>query len=1342
MSDCAPTGTPPYVELHCHSAYSFLDGVSQPDELACRAAELGHAALALTDHNSVSGSMELAQIASTYGLRAIHGAEVDVLVPGGEGCTRHLTLLVRDAPGWRNLCRIITHGHAGTRESPGRERAEPAVELETVLAHADGLVCLTGCAARGVHDKPTAQRLLEGFGPHGLRVELQRPYLRHDRARNRALEALARCLGVECVATGDIHAHGRSRAELQDAFVALRHRTTLDASEPLRRGNHSHVLTTPAAMAVRFADHPRAVRESVLLAEQLRFDLTSELGYSYPGAEDPGAMRRLAELCHERLHERYGVASGGGGHEQLHERYGVASGRGGRGGGGRSGGGHERLHERYGVASGRGGRGGGGRSGGGRSGGGSVEGAPRGALTAAAFAEAAARLQEELRIIDELGLAGFFLLHHELLVLAREIAAEVRGADSASALLAPGRGRGSSVSSIVCYLTGLSHIDPIANRLLIGRFLHTGLEHLPDIDLDFPRDIREVLIPRVHERYGRERSALVAAFPTFRARGAIRELGKVLGLPPAEIEHAARAAEHHLNAAEHHGGRVGQEGPGPGWGERDPGAHDGRLRDPALALHPRDQRAVRSPRWAWLERLVAEAQRLPRHLSQHSGGMVIATRPLIDCCPIVPAAMEGRQTVQWDKDSCADAGLLKIDLLGLGMLSAVERCVDLIARARGERIDLSRIPYDDEATFRAIRRADTVGVFQIESRAQMQSLKRTLPRDLDDLTVQVAIVRPGPIQGGAVNPYIERRRRLREDPDYEVPYPHPSLKPVLEPTLGTVIFQDQVMEVARAFAGFDAHEAEGLRRAMSRKRSREALQGHRERFLAGAREHVGADATTALRVWEMVCGFAGFGFPKAHGAAFGLLAYQSTWLRVHYGPELLCALLNEQPMGFYAPDSLVHEAEGRGIHTLPADVNASDVECAVQDGGVRIGLGYIKGAAVADVRALVAERRRGGPFRSPGELAARCGATRATLERLAWAGACDGIVEGEGCAGVGESEGGVEDDGVGVEGGVGIWKGEGGAGIQEGGAGIWKGGAGIRESADKSTGDTSRRRRRLALWQLGIAAPGRAVGHGSAVAGTQLALALELPAAPRLRPLSRWQRLLAEYASTGVTVGDHVMAALRPRLTVHKLATSAQLERLPQGCSVSVAGLVIARQRPGTAKGTMFLLFEDEWGTINLIVPRAVYERHRPLARAEPLLLAHGRLERTVGETVRSLGEAVGGTVSAAAGAVGEAAAAAVGGAVGEAAGAVGAAAGGAVGEAAGAVGAAAGGAVGEAVERIAPVVNVVVRELAALERYVAGEDAPSQAQVHRLPVADAAVGAGLRAVAPAVQSFAAGRRR
>jgi error-prone DNA polymerase len=848
------SGTPPYVELHSHSAYSFLDGVSQPQELAYSAGRRGHVALALTDHNSVSGSMEFAGIAGDAGVRAIHGAEIDVVTgrgrhaspsraqagartgAGEDRCdTHHLTLLVRDARGWSNLCRIITHAHAHTRDEPGRERAEPAVGLETVLHHAEGLVCLTGCAEHGFRDEPTMRRLLDAFAPDGLRVELQRPYVRHDRARNRALVTLARRLGVKCVATGDVHAHARSRAELQDAFVALRHRTTLDASEPLRRGNHTHVMSTPQAMAGRFADHPQAVRETLCLAEQLTFDLTRDLGYRYPGSEDDRAPRCLAELCWARLEERYGQAA-------LHSGPG------------------DRSLDRAGVRT-----------------------------------EAEGRLREELHVIDRLGLAGFFLLHHDMLELAREVAVEVRGRATVRALLAPGRGRGSSVSSVVCYLTGLSHIDPIAGKLLLGRFLHEDLRGLPDIDLDFPRDIREVLIPRVHERYGNDRAALVAAFPTFRARGGIRELGKVLGLPPGEIERVARMADGHRGDVERDIAAAGKVLP------------------------------MRSERWRWLARLVKEANGLPRHLSQHSGGMVVSTRPLIDCCPVVPAAMEGRQMVQWDKDSCADASFLKIDLLGLGMLSAVERCVDLIADTRGERVDLSRIQFEDPETFKAIRAADTVGVFQIESRAQMQSLRRTLPRDLADLTVQVAIVRPGPIQGGAINPYIQRRDRLREDPSYKIPYEHPSLESVLESTLGTIIFQDQVMQVAEAFAGFSPGEAEGLRRAMSRKRSEEAMQSHRESFIAGAMRHSRADAQTAERVWEMVEGFAGFGFPKAHAAAFGLLAYQSTWLRVHYGPEFLCALLNEQPMGFYAPDTLVHEAQRRGIAVLGLDVNRSGV---------------------------------------------------------------------------------------------------------------------------------------------------------------------------------------------------------------------------------------------------------------------------------------------------------------------------------------------------------------------------------------------------------------------------------
>jgi len=1027
-----------YTELHCHSAYSFLDGASLPEELAATALELGYRTLALTDHNGVHGSMEFAHAARGLGLRPIHGAELSLT--GG----RHLTLLVAAERGWRNLCRLLTLAHAHTRERP-RDPIPPAISLEAVCAHAEGLVCLTGCAQHGVHDEAGVRRLRDAFGPERLRVELQRPFLATDRARNGALAALATRLGLRCVATGNVHAHAPSRVPLQDAFVALAHHLTLESSEPLRRPNSSHVLTSPAAMAARFRDHPQAVAESSALAEQLNFDLAGDLGYRYPGVEDRSAQRRLAELCGRRLRERYaGVA----------------------------------------------------------------------------LRESQGRLEQELSVIEKLSLAGFFLLHYEILELSREVAAEVRGADSARALLPPGRGRGSSVSSIVCYLTGLSHIDPLAGGLSMGRFLNPELTSLPDIDIDFPRDVREVLIRRVHERYGNDRAALVATFPSFRARGAIRELGKALGLPPGEIERVARGADGFGHAVD---------------------------RDLSSALGTR----AHGSRWTWLARLAQEALGLPRHISQHPGGMIVSTQPLIDCCPVLPAAMEGRQLVQWDKDSCADAGFLKIDLLGLGMLSAVERAVESIARTRGERIDLSRIRFDDPATFAAIGRAETTGVFQIESRAQMQSLRRTRPENLAELAVQVAIIRPGPIQGGAVNPYIERRQRLREDPSYEPPCLHPSLAGVLRETLGTIIFQDQVLEVAQAFAGFGPGEADGLRRAMSRKRASVAIERYRHRFIEGAAAHVDAPPALAQRVWEMVAGFAGFGFPKAHSAAFGLLAYQSTWLRVHYGPEFLCALLNEQPMGFYPPDSLAHEAQRRGIPLRAVDVNVSLAECSVEDGGtVRIGLGYVRGVHAAEVVALVRAREEGGPFGSVSELAARVPAARSSLEQLAWSGACDALA-GE---------------------------------------------------------------RRRALWDLGVATPGRRVPGG-----TQLALALDAGETPRLRALGRWELLLADYATSGVTLNDHALAILRPRLD--GVTTSAQLAEIRHGAQVTVAGLVVARQRPETASGVVFMLLEDEFGPVNLIVTPALYERRRHLVRAEPLILAHGRLERppTGGGTVNVL---------------------------------------------------------------------------------------------------------------------------
>ena len=712
-----------------------------------------------------------------------------------------------------------------------------------------------------------------------------------------------------------------------------------------------------------------------------------------------------------------------------------------------------------------------------------------------------------------------------MLELARQAALEVRGRGSPRHFLPPGRGRGSSVGSIVCYLTGLSHVDPVENDLSLGRFLNRELASVPDIDLDFPRDIREKLIVAVTERYGRDHAALVASFATYRSRGAIRDVGKALGLPFAELERLARLSD--------------------GWDARRVGEE--------LEKLPDGERKLGSKRWRAFAWLAGEIAGLPRHVSQHPGGMIVSTRPLIELVPVQPAAMAGRQLCQWDKDSCSDAGFLKIDLLGLGMLSAVEDCVEQIATTHGEVIDLSRIPFDDPEVFADIQRADTVGAFQIESRAQMQSLLRTKPENLDDLTAQVALVRPGPIQGKAVHPYIEARERLRTDPSYVWPVDHELLREPLRSTFGVVIFQDQVLEVAIALAGFTVGEAEGLRRAMSRKRSHDALEAYRGRFVAGAARK-GVDAEVADGVFDKLVGFSGFGFPKAHAAAFGLLAYQSQWLRRHFAAEFLCALLNAQPMGFYPPATLVRDAQRRGVEVLPPDVNLSKAKCTIEPCGsepqgselaVRIGISYVISVGNDEAEALVAERDANGPFRDIGDLARRTALSRDELEALVKGGACD-------CFG---------------------------------------------------------RKRRDLLWELGLVRRSQSV-PGTKGEAKQLPLSLDPTAeTPALRDLTRWERMLADYRHTGLSVGTHPLALLRSHLPSGTLS-SAELAEQPHGRTVAVAGMAVARQRPSTANGIVFMLLEDEHGQMNLIVQPHVYERHRATVRGEPLVLAHGRFEK------------------------------------------------------------------------------------------------------------------------------------
>ena len=486
------------------------------------------------------------------------------------------------------------------------------------------------------------------------------------------------------------------------------------------------------------------------------------------------------------------------------------------------------------------------------------------------------RLEQELRLVEKHGLSGFFLIHREILQLAHQVAEEIHGRPSHGP---PGRGRGSSVGSVICYLIGLSHIDPIANNLFLGRFLNDELASVPDIDLDFPRDIREKLILRTYEHFGHDNVGLVATFPTYRIRSAIREVGKALGLPPAELDRLAKVSE--------------------GGSAKDIRTEMGRLE------HYRER--LNAPLWRHLAELSEQIAGFPRHISQHVGGMVISSRPLIELVPLEQSAMEGRVLMQWDKDSVDDARMIKIDFLALGMLSAVDETLELIEEHRGKRVDLSRIDFEDDRVYDSICDADTMGVFQIESRAQMQTLPRVKPRSLEDLTVQVAIIRPGPIVGGSVNPYINRRMKREE-----VTFDHPSLEPALAETLGVILYQEQVLQVAMALAGFSAGQAESLRRAMSRKRSREAIGKLKEEFIEGALAQ-GVSTPTAEAVFGKISGFAEFGFPKAHAAAFGLLAYQTAWLRTYYPAESLCALFNAQPMGFYAPHVLVNDGKRHGV---------------------------------------------------------------------------------------------------------------------------------------------------------------------------------------------------------------------------------------------------------------------------------------------------------------------------------------------------------------------------------------------------------------------------------------------
>jgi error-prone DNA polymerase len=704
------------------------------------------------------------------------------------------------------------------------------------------------------------------------------------------------------------------------------------------------------------------------------------------------------------------------------------------------------------------------------------------------------RLSEELCLTRKLGLAGYFLTVWDLMEYAKKNDI-------------PAQGRGSAASSIVTYLLGVTRIDPVKHKLFAGRFLNGEMSAIPDIDIDIASDNeqhREKLIQYIYQKYGTGHAAMLCNVITYQARNAVRDVGKAMGLPLHIVDRMARATEtYSANGIDKDLSRLGEF-----------------------------KQYIQKGPWAQFLEMYRQIADFPRHLGIHVGGMLISTTPLTDIVPLEKATMPGRVVTQWDKDDIADIKLAKTDLLGLRMLSLIHEATNLVRESRGITLNLDNIPLDDSGVYEMLCQGDTIGVFQVESRAQQATLPRSKPRCFDDLIAEVAIIRPGPIQGNAVHPYL-RRRQGKE----EVSYLHPRLKPILEETLGVIIYQEQVIQTAMVIAGFTPGQADALRRAMSRKRSKEAMASLEQEFLEGARRN-GVDENTAALAFKQIAGFAEFGFCKAHAAALAETTYRSAWLKLHYPCEYYCALLNCQPMGFYAPEVIVNHARSKGIEVLPVDINMSRGRCTIEDGRIRLGFRYVKAVGDKAWQKIEAERRKE-PYASLHDFYFRTRLEREAAENLILAGAFDFL---------------------------------------------------------------GRAKRRL-LWELGLL-----------VRQARDALPLEFPAYQIPLPgMTAAEEVAAEYQVQGLSARHHPMEFFRPGISRDGVLKSSDIATLFSGTKVRVAGCVVCRQRPGTARGHVFITLEDENGLVNAILRPRVYEKYHEIARLEPFIVVEGTLQKKDG---------------------------------------------------------------------------------------------------------------------------------
>jgi error-prone DNA polymerase len=1018
----------PYAELHCKTNFSFLEGASHADELVARGIELGYAALAVTDRNSLSGVVRAHTAAKEAGLKLLIGAQI---TPSDAA---EVILWAPHRAAYGQLSRMIT---VGRRQAP---KGEFLLRFAELAANSGGLLCGVPLA-RGPHD---AQELTQQIEPYRelltdrcyLVAELL--YQTRDAEQLALWQSVSKTTGVPLVAAGDVCYHEAGRLPLVDSLTAIREGITIDEAGEFLFPNAERRMKSPAEIASRFAAAPHALARTVEIADRCQFSL-SELRYEYPEELVPDGTtpsQYLAQLVAVGAQQRY----------------------------------------------------------------------PQGTPP-----HVADLVAHELAIIADLQYEAYFLTVYDLVRYARE-----RG------ILC--QGRGSAANSAVCYCLGVTSVNPECADVLFERFISRERNEAPDIDVDFEHERREEVLQYLYQKYGRERAGLGAEVICYRSRSAVRDLGKALGFTLAQVDTVAKRIEGHH-------------------GENNLAA---RMREAGIDPH-----SLRAKLWS--EQLT-ELVGFPRHLGQHVGGMVMTRGPLCELVPIENAAMPDRTVIEWDKHDLDDLGILKVDCLALGMLTAIRKCFELIEQHAGQAWTLATVPQEDPAVYEMICRADTMGVFQIESRAQMSMLPRLRPQTFYDLVIEVAIVRPGPIQGNMVHPYLRRREGLEA-----VSFPNEAIRDVLKKTLGVPLFQEQAMRLAVVAAGFTPGEADQLRRAMGAWRKTGVIEIFRQKLIDGMLAR-GLTAEFAEQVFRQIRGFGEYGFPESHATSFALLVYVSAWLKCYYPATFTAALLNSQPLGFYSPAQLVRDARAHGVAVLPVDVNASHWDCTLEgtecdslaeltplqkaprrDAGfaLRLGLRQVQGIPRATAEQLLTARELG-PFASLTEIARRAGLSRMVLKRLS--------------------------------------------------------AAGVTESLTAT--------RRSGIWQ----------SLGQEAHPEKIPLLANLPGedeTPDFLPhMPLREEVIADYRTVGLSLRAHPVQFERTRLTQLKVIPAARLAEMKHGTLVRVGGLVLVRQRPGTAKGITFVTLEDETGTANLIIRREVWERFRDIARTAAALIAHGRLQK------------------------------------------------------------------------------------------------------------------------------------